>query len=368
MALALALPTMETFTLLRFWRGGGGGNANIRPASSPASANVRTSAPTTTTAESEDDEGSFFDLEFSVQNDAAASGNDSTSDSGDEDDKQGELNFAVSSPLSPSVVIASSSSPDADPKSSQLVVYLLKSATKLRVFMLGGLKKPKSLQSDPNAASSPTQNQNHSNKLFIKLRVKEVAVEKGGSPKSPRSEEEPAVAAADDKKFSKETVQKYINSKIKPLYVRVSKRYGERLRFSGQLKADCVAGADVISGDEAPAGESARDPAVAKAKLPAGLGVVRKRLGKSMSASAVVASVASPPPAQQRRDDSLLQQQDGIQSAIAHCKRSLNAASNGKIFQPDLSPQGCFYLFILLVGKFLEIITYFLIIKKLILN
>uniref|UniRef100_A0A0E0JLC6 Uncharacterized protein n=1 Tax=Oryza punctata TaxID=4537 RepID=A0A0E0JLC6_ORYPU len=49
------------------------------------------------------------------------------------------------------------------------------------------------------------------------------------------------------------------------------------------------------------------------------------RLRKSRSASAAqMAACQSPPP---RRDDSLLEQQDGIASAIAHCKESLHRAS-----------------------------------------
>jgi hypothetical protein len=58
-----------------------------------------------------------------------------------------------------------------------------------------------------------------------------------------------------------------------------------------------------------------------------------------------VAAAPSPPPpspgAPQRRDDSLLQLQDGIQSAIAHCKRSFNASkgtcADGPTSQRDSS-------------------------------
>ncbi|KAG8056138.1 hypothetical protein GUJ93_ZPchr0001g30003 [Zizania palustris] len=49
------------------------------------------------------------------------------------------------------------------------------------------------------------------------------------------------------------------------------------------------------------------------------------RLRKSRSTSAAQTAAQSPSPP--RRDDSLLQQQDGIASAIAHCKESLHRAS-----------------------------------------
>ncbi|RRT61596.1 hypothetical protein B296_00044094, partial [Ensete ventricosum] len=148
-----------------------------------------------------------------------------------------------------------------------------------------------------------------------------------------------AAAEAEEKKLVKEVVQKYIN-KIKPLYVRVSRRYAERLRLAGQLPpAEAVA-------EEATTGEGEETDAEAEIAVPqprpptttvaaagggkslvAGLRVVCKRLGKSRSASSAVEAIPSPPPS--RRDDSLLQQQDGIQSAIAHCKRSFTAAEQG---------------------------------------
>ncbi|KAI8018905.1 putative membrane-associated kinase regulator 2 [Camellia lanceoleosa] len=53
----------------------------------------------------------------------------------------------------------------------------------------------------------------------------------------------------------------------------------------------------------------------------AGLRVVCKHLGKSRSASAVPCFGSIQ---ENRNDDSFLQQQDGIQSAILHCKRSFN--------------------------------------------
>ncbi|CAN6327113.1 unnamed protein product [Urochloa humidicola] len=49
-----------------------------------------------------------------------------------------------------------------------------------------------------------------------------------------------------------------------------------------------------------------------------------RRLRKSRSASAAVALAATAP---SRRDDSLVEKQDGIASAIAHCKESLHRAS-----------------------------------------
>lgn len=104
-----------------------------------------------------------------------------------------------------------------------------------------------------------------------------------------------------------EVIHKYL-SKIKPLYVRVNK-----LRLSGHL---------------APGGD--REPAPAPAakfgRQLSGSPVaeIRRRMRKCRSASAAVAAAPSPPP--WRRDGSLVQhEEDGIESAIAHCKRSFHS-------------------------------------------
>ncbi|KAF0923598.1 hypothetical protein E2562_006590 [Oryza meyeriana var. granulata] len=54
-------------------------------------------------------------------------------------------------------------------------------------------------------------------------------------------------------------------------------------------------------------------------------GLRRLRKSRSASAATTLAASSSAPPS--RRDDSLLEKQDGIASAIAHCKESLHRAS-----------------------------------------
>lgn len=164
-----------------------------------------------------------------------------------------------------------------------------------------------------------------------------------------KSSKEEAAASAEERKFAKEVVLKYLN-KIRPLYVRVSKRYGDKLRFTAsegeETDAETEVAVAVVPANATPAKEAAvvepekaSQPVVVacgvrapRASVPAGLKEVCKRLGKSRSASATVVAKAAaevaPPP--QRRDDSLIQQQDGIQSAIAHCKRSFNSSSTGR--------------------------------------
>lgn len=276
-------------------------------------------------------------------------------------------------PIEPSSLLISASEANSKFSSS-----LLKSATKFRVLMLK-LKKPKSNATtkngksegdgdgDGNGSVSDTpkpqrikilddekeepQNRTQRKFLTVKFKVEEVPIKslftRDSSSKSnnnskiqKRNPEEAcstnaANSASDEKKFSKDVMQKYLK-KVKPLYIRVSKRYGEKLGFSGQLSL--TGNAATKAGPSPPPSAAAKaEPATdapptaeknqKQGNIPTGLRIVRKHLGKSRSASSAV--VAASPVVSNRRDDSLLQQQDAIQGAILHCKRSFNS-SRGK--------------------------------------
>ncbi|KAJ3701069.1 hypothetical protein LUZ61_004774 [Rhynchospora tenuis] len=338
---------METFSLLKYWRGGGSTTTTTTTSASalstsPSTTTISTSAlsPTVSSSLSDsDEEGSFFDLEFSVQEES-----DLATLSSDAD-----VDLLRSEPVSPSgdlflksnsIII--SSDPDTKPL-NQFPVSLLKSATKVRVFLLG-LKKSRSTSTDqPGSTVLSTK---------PKFLVVSLFSRDSGGAKQNKSSKEEAVVSAEERKFAKEVVLKYLN-KIRPLYVRVSKRYGEKLRFATSEGEETDAETEVAVVAPAPVTvkatpvrketvivepDTGAHPVVVacgvrapRASVPAGIKEVYKRLGKSRSASATVAAKAAvseaPPP--QRRDDSLIQQQDGIQSAIAHCKRSFNSSSSG---------------------------------------
>lgn len=246
------------------------------------------------------------------------------------------------------------------------VSSILKSATKFRVLMLK-FNKPKSNVSEKSkkseaaaAISSQKEELGHDNnkrqqqpsKFFtVKFKVEEAPLvslftrdNSKGSKKSNNDGEisDSTSSVSEDKKFSKDVMQKYLK-KVKPFYVRVSKRYGEKLKLSGQLSLPKSgtgsspappSAAEAKSGSETLPETAAEIVALPNSKsqkqgnLHAGLRVVCKHLGKSRSASSSAAAVS--PSGSNRRDDSLLQQQDGIQSAILHCKRSFNS-SRGKL-------------------------------------
>ncbi|KAG1346569.1 putative membrane-associated kinase regulator 2 [Cocos nucifera] len=364
---------MELFSLLRNWKAGGGAPPSASGAPSRAAATTTIAASVLRSSAGSDDDdddgeteehGSFIDLEFTVPvEEEVAGGKDykdySASESESEEDEK-ELNFAMRSqesykggsfrpgrrlsfspsddiffkgcldPVEPSV---SSSKP-------QFRAFLLRSATKLRVFAFR-LKKSKSSPAEPNVASpapSAAFAKRHHSKFFIKFKVEEVPIvslftrdnssRSSTSSRSAKFHADDGSPASEEKRVTKDVVHKYLK-KIKPLYVRVSKRYGEKLRFSGPLSSSSAVKVSSADADgerrsvTAAAGGTFKSQKPQGGNIPGGLRVVASRLRKSRSASSAVAAVRSPP--RRRRDDSLLEQQDGIQSAIAHCKRSFNA-------------------------------------------
>lgn len=352
-----------------------------------------------------DDDGPFFDLEFTVPDEAdesedpipnhsSSSSSSSSSDhhsqqeqeEEEEDDDnieesevEREFKFTLSpsandrSDLSPSddlffkgkLVQVDPSSFEPNSKPPQFTASLFKSATRFRVFM-SGLKKPKSNtdsqppnpESDTHIPESQKKQQNHQpadKKLFtVKFKVEEVPImslftrdnsSKGSNNNNNNKSQNQKQNLEDSPSSSKEVMHKYLKM-VKPLYIRVSRRYGDKLGFSGHLNlaSEGKAAPPPATAEKknAPAkvdggGESAgtNSKGQKQGNLPAGLRVVCKHLGKSRSASSTVAA-APPPSSSKRRDDSLLQQQDGIQSAILHCKRSFNA-SRGKLINLFIS-------------------------------
>ncbi|KAI7994532.1 putative membrane-associated kinase regulator 2 [Camellia lanceoleosa] len=250
---------------------------------------------------------------------------DATTD-GDDDDDEREFNLSPSDDLFFNGRLV----PIAESKTKLQSSLLKSSATKFRVMMLK-LKKSKANVGVKKEETSEKQKQKQKQSKFltVKLKVEEVPIvslftrdnssrSSSGTQKQQSSDE----SAFEDKKFSK-----YLK-KVKPLYVRVSKRYGEKQRFSGQLSSSPAN--STVAKRESEQAEAVEQPPPAAASngksqkqgsLPAGLRVVCKHLGKSRSASAAPCSGSIQA---KRNDDSFLQQQDGIQSAILHCKRSFN--------------------------------------------
>ncbi|KAI3468674.1 hypothetical protein Pfo_025337 [Paulownia fortunei] len=417
---------MEAFSLLKYWRTGGGGSGgattSVLTADSTADARATTKTIVTAAAvspySSDGEDGPYFDLEFTLPDqesdiegepsaksqenyrkaqkteneDETESGSDAEEVSvheNDDDDEEGELKFALTSnectdqnvilspsdelffkgnlvTIEPSSILLNGSSEE----NSKFPVFLVKSATKFRVLLLK-LKKSKSTNGDNHekaeksekdeangqvsAAPRIEEKENQgkvSGKFFaVKLKFEEVPLvslftrdtsskENHGKGLKHNVEDSDSNAASDERKLTKEVVQKYLKM-VKPFYIRVSKRYVEKLKFSGHLSfpgggsKGCAAAPAPPDTAAEKGGEGVAVAAPSNVKthlkqgnnnLQAGLKVVRKHLGKSRSASAAVAAAPPGKMTSNRRDDSLLQLQDGIQGAILHCKKSFNAS------------------------------------------
>ncbi|XP_013609160.1 PREDICTED: probable membrane-associated kinase regulator 2 [Brassica oleracea var. oleracea] len=403
---------MEAFSLLNYWKNNGGGGVSsglsfLPPQSSDSSCRYSGEATTIVTSvsvketeeeDAGDDEGPFFDLKFAVpveeEEESEEHGDEVSEDDvgggksgeGDSDCTEGgcEYKFTLSSCsggedegvdqdliVSPSgdVYLKGQIVEEVEPPSTgteqtcsvkapaaQLSASILKSATKLLVFMLG-MKKSKLLlaksgdldkQNPPLPPSQPPSQSPESqlkSTVTVSLKPEEVPVvslftRDNSLRNSSSSSSSPCTSTTTKRQNGSEPVvseenrfvmmQKYLK-KVKPLYVRVSRRYGEKLKHSGPLSLDSSAPATIPAAEKAGSPvKKAHKPGNININIPAGFKVVRKHLGKSRSSS----STTTIPPAttvttsseSRRRDDSLLQQQDSIQSAILHCKRSFNSS------------------------------------------
>ncbi|PWA74561.1 hypothetical protein CTI12_AA250350 [Artemisia annua] len=367
---------MEAFSLFRYWKTNTTtNNADVTTPTSSTTATTIVTAVSTQTSETGDDDndndhGPFFDLEFTLpdetndknetaENDVVSDDEDvkftlMSNSSGDSIGSVSDVNVSVS----PSdelffkggfIPVEESTSTSNDPIFKPQQSRVSKSATKFRVMMLK-LKKLKS-----NIAESESEEKKDENEEpgpSAKFKVEEVPIvslfKRHNSSKTIKKtrNEDTNIDNENEKKFTKEAMQKYLR-KVKPLYVRVSKRYGEKMKFSGPMNVknsvksenEVSTGAAVTSslpeegkqcteGSEPPLLLSnGNGKGLRQSNLPATLRVVCKHLGKSRSGGTAVVAAAPPGTAlSQRRDDSLLQQQDGIQSAILHCKRSFKAS------------------------------------------
>ncbi|KAL6502373.1 hypothetical protein OROHE_024651 [Orobanche hederae] len=380
---------MEAFSLLKYWRSSGVRSGSATTTVFTADSNVvsRTTTETIVTSaedrsySSDSEDGPYFDLQFGLpdqspeispetdetenenEDETETESGDISAHENDDDEEEGELKFALASNECTDQTVAALSPSDElflkgnlvsiepSEENSKLPVFLVKSATKLSVLLLNKLKKSKSINGGnlekpeksgtDEADAKKEENQGKSSGKFMAVTLKvedgplaslftrDNSSKENGHGRAVKNNVEDNNIISDSKEV---VVPKYLKL-VKPFYIRVSKRYVEKLKFSGHLIGGGGGGgskgatASLCEADKLGEGLSAAARADVKAHhtrqgLQAGLEVVRKHLGKSRSASAAVAA-ATP---SNRRDDSLVQLQDGIQGAILHCKRSFNSS------------------------------------------
>lgn len=286
---------METLYFLKFWK------PNPSPIAIPS---PLLETDNEFEQEEEEEEESFFDLEISTESNTKTH-QESPKLYSKEDKTEPTLSDSISQrkilPIEP---ISKPQSP----------IALLKSTP---IFGVSIFKKPKSASTKKTEETESsilmqTQKQKKPEVKFneasnpCKL-TRENSSRKNGSRLQNQSSED-----SKTERFSKDVINKYLKL-IKPLYLKVSKRYGDKLKVSGDLP--------MASPTSSPALSMYSPRKEKQGNIPAGIRVVCKHLGKSKSATAAMA--VAPPV--NRRDDSLLLQADGIQSAILHCKRSFNS-------------------------------------------
>ncbi|KAL7584228.1 probable membrane-associated kinase regulator 2 [Lactuca sativa] len=257
---------MDVFSMLKFWRYAGGGDPD--------------------SASSFDDEESFFDLVFT--------------NPGDENDNECDA--------SPDVNLFGGDSKSSFRFSYPDEVY---SRNNRKILPLGSPKSPlraliPGFQNTKSRLDKETF-EIEEVKIGSLLKRDNSLRHKLQTEKLLDSDQVPS------KRFSKDVVNKYLNL-IKPSYVKVSKRNNEKSRL--QEKS--------ITPSSSPA-SSVFSPRKDEKRGGGGRGAVfrevRKHLGKSRSASAILQTPAT------KSDDSALEQQDSIRNAILHCKRSYNSPS-----------------------------------------
>ncbi|KAK6158296.1 hypothetical protein DH2020_005610 [Rehmannia glutinosa] len=378
---------MEGFSLLKYWRssgGGGGGSTTTVDSTANARATTKTIVTAAVSPDSSDGEdGPYFDLEFTLPDDAdeePPAKNDQNApeteienetesvsnaeeiseheNDDDEEEEEEELKLALTSndcteqsvtlspadelffkgnlvTIEPSSILVNGSNEE----NSKLPIFLVKSATKFRVLLLKlkkskssngeNLEKPEKSEKDEANGEIEKQGKMGGKFLAVKFKVEEVPLvslftretSNGKGLKPNIVEDSDTAAAEEERKFSKEVVQKYLKM-VKPFYIRVSKRYVEKLKFSGHLSggggSKGCAPAPVPPCTAEKVGEGSNVKTQTKqgnsSNLQAGLKVVRKHLGKSRSASAAVAAAPPGKTASNRRDDSLLQMWNHLQS------------------------------------------------------
>ncbi|CAK8573438.1 unnamed protein product [Lathyrus sativus] len=290
---------MDALNFFKFWR-------NNTTTTTASNITVPHLAVETDTESDEND--SFFDLELTLNetnyDQPLKTTNITTHETGV------NVPHKTAVPLSPKEPISKRKVLPIEPTTKpQSPISLLRSAPSFRIFTF---RKQRRIPSE-KTEHEQTQTRKKETKVFaVKVNMEDFhctpTLSRDNSTRSFASKaRNQGTEEAKTERVSKEILLKYLKL-IKPLYVKVSKRYSEKVKSPGERMT-------VMSSPSS-------SPAVQKqGSFPAGMKVVSKHFGKSRSSGTVVGG-GSPA---KRSDDTLLQQHDGIQSAILHCKKSFNS-------------------------------------------
>lgn len=240
-----------------------------------------------------DEDDSFFDLEFTIHtNEDGISKISLNPQNNTQESKDLESNnhHLPNEPISKRKIL-----PLEHISKPQSPISLLKSAPSFRILMF---KKNKETSHSKPEETEETEDFSY-------------------SPSLTRSASASKTHGSKSERFPKEVLQKYLKL-IKPLYVKITGKSGEKVKLYGDLSSSFSA-----STTSSPAFSSVSMRREKHGNFRGGC----KHLEKSKSAS-MITGIGSPA---RKSNDTLQLQYDGIQSAILHCKRSFN--SRGAITQ-----------------------------------
>uniref|UniRef100_A0A1J3IZ78 Putative membrane-associated kinase regulator 5 n=1 Tax=Noccaea caerulescens TaxID=107243 RepID=A0A1J3IZ78_NOCCA len=194
----------------------------------------------------------------------------------------------------------------------QSPITLLKSGQKFRAF---SFKKTKPAESEKSTTTEKKENINNRN-LNLKFRIEDDETTSFRKTATiARSQVKDDMMFEDSASpVSSSSSSKRFFSLIKPLYTKTTKKQS-------------------INGVSTSPASSPASREKQRSNIPSGIRIARRQLGKSRSASAAVGGMS---PAN-RVDDSLQVQQDGIQSAILHCKKSFHGSRESSLLSRSTS-------------------------------
>ncbi|CAA7035362.1 unnamed protein product [Microthlaspi erraticum] len=289
---------MEALSFMKFWvnHTNGKPRREIRISETAVGASTALGDPDAELCEGDD---SFFELEISLSDFSLHEKKTS-----EEKQRLETTTFSVSkSKVLPFVEITSK---------PQSPITLLKSGQKFRAFSFKKSKPAESEKSTTTQKKESVDNNNRSLNLRFRIEDEETTSFRKTATTARSQVKDDMVFEDSSSPVSSSSSSKRFFSLIKPLYTKTTKKQS-------------INGGVSTSPASSPASREKQ-----RSSIPAG---IRRQLGKSRSASAAVGGMS---PAN-RVDDSLQVQQDGIQSAILHCKKSFHGSRESSLLSRSTS-------------------------------
>ncbi|EOA13621.1 hypothetical protein CARUB_v10026690mg [Capsella rubella] len=304
---------MEALGFMKFWLTNN--NTTIKPRRETRISESAVDSSSTTASESHEldlcgeGDDSFFELEISLS--------DFKTEKEQKQRLETTTTFSVSnkSKILPFVEITT--------KPQQSPITNLKSGQKFRAF---SFKKSKSVDSEKSTTTTEKIKEENNRSINVRFRTDDettTSFRKTTSIARLQQTDDTvfdcSVSPVSSSSSSSSSSSKRFFSLIKPLYTKTAKKQSSGSGVSSSIS----------SPTSSPATREKQ-----RRNLPAGIRNVKRQLGKSRSASAAVGVMS---PVNRVIDESFQVQQDGIQSAILHCKKSFHGSRESSLLSRSTS-------------------------------